>query len=68
MRNYSIPIMEYNQGVIALRDTPHNAKHHIVGDAVEVGLICIACVMSEDRHADIHMKALDMRAFEQHVE
>ena len=75
LRSCTISIMEDNQGAIKMTNNKHSSrrtrhidvKHHIVRDAVEKGLIRIVYVMSEEQHADILTKALDMRTFELHA-
>lgn len=42
-------------------------KHHTVRDAVEAGKVSILHVRSEEQHADILTKALDMKTFERHA-
>ena len=67
--------MEDNQGAMKMANNKHSrrrtrhidVKHHIVRDAAEEGLVRIAYVRSEEQHADILTKALDMRTFELHV-
>ena len=50
------------------RRTRHiDVKHHIVREAVEEGLVRIVYVRSEEQHADILTKALDMRIFQLHA-
>ena len=75
LRSCTISIMEDNQGAIKMannrqsnRRTRHiDVKHHIVRDAVEEGLVRIVHVRSEEKHADILTKALDMRTFDLHA-
>ena len=75
LRSYAIPIMEDNQGAIKMANNKHSSrrtrhidvKHHVVRDAVEEGVVRIVYVRSEDQHADILTKALDMRSFESHA-
>ena len=68
LRSCTISIMEDDQGAIKMANNKHNSrktrhidvKHHIVRDTVEEGLVRIVYVRSEDQHADIFTKALDM--------
>ena len=75
LKSCTISIMEDNQGEIKMANNKHSSrrtrhidvKHHIVRDAVEEGLVIIVYVRSEEQHADILKKALDMRTFELHA-
>ena len=75
LRSCTISIMEDNQGAIKMANNKHSSrrtrhidvKHHIVRDAVEEGLVRIVYGRSEEQHADILTKALDMRTFELHA-
>ena len=61
--------MEDNQGAIKMANNKHSSKrtrhidvkHHIFPDAIEEGLVRIVYVRSEEQHADIVTKTLDMR-------
>ena len=44
-----------------------DVKHLVVRDAVQEGLVRNVYVRSEDQHADIFTKVLDMRTFELHA-
>ena len=76
LRSCTISIMEDNQGTIKMANNKHGSrrtrhidvKHHIVRDAVEERLVRIVYVRSEEQHAHILTKALDMRTFELHAE
>ena len=67
--------MENNQGAIKMANNKHSrrrirhtdVKHRIVREAVEEGLVRIVYVRSEEQHADILTKALDMRIFQLHA-
>ena len=75
LRSCTISIMENNQGAIKMANNKHSSrrtrhidvKHHIVREAVEEGLVRIVYVRSEEQHADILTKALDMRIFQLHA-
>ena len=75
LRSCTISIMEDNQGAIKMANNKHSSrrtchiavKHRIVRDAVEEGSVRIVYVRSEEQHADILTKALDMRTFELHA-
>ena len=62
---------EDNEGAIKMatnrfssRRTRHvDMKHHIVRDAVESGVVRIHYVTSEEQHADMLTKALDVNTF-----
>ena len=44
-----------------------DVKHLIFCDAVESGVVRIHCVKSEEQHADVVAKALDVNTFETHA-
>ena len=76
LRSCAISIMEDNPGAIKMANNKHSsrrtrhidAKHHIVRDAVEEGFVRIVYLRSEEHHADILTKALDIRmTFELHA-
>ena len=70
-----IRIHEDNEGAIKMaknrfssRRTRHvDVKHHIVRDAIDGGVVSVEHVRSEEQHADILTKALDVRTFENHA-
>ena len=71
----TISIMEDNQGAIKMANNKHSSRRtrhigdklYIVRDAIEDGLVHIVYVRSEQQHADILTKALDIRTFELHA-
>ena len=73
--NDNIGIREENEGGIKMatnrfssRRTRHvDVKHHIVRDTVESGVVGIHYVKSEEHHADVLTKALDVNSFETHA-
>ena len=75
LRSCTVSIMEDNQRAIKMANNKHSSrrtrhidvKHHIVQDAVEEGMIRIVHVRSEEQHADIPTKALDMRTCKLHA-
>ena len=75
LRSCTISMLEDNQGAIKMANNKHSSRktryidvnHPIVQDAVEKGLVRIVYVRSEEQHADILTKALDMRTFELHA-
>ena len=42
-------------------------KHHIVRDAIEGRVVDIEHVRSEEQHAEVLTKTLDMKTFERHA-
>ena len=68
-------IREDNEGTIKMatnrfrsRRTRHvDVKHHVVRDAVEIGIVRIHYVKSGEQHADVLTKALDINTFETHT-
>ena len=70
-----IQIHEDNEGAIKMaknrfssKRTRHvDVKHHIVRDTVEEGVVDIKHVRSEEQHADVLTKALDVKTFERHA-
>ena len=75
--NYPITIMQDNEGVIKLANNKHascrtrhiyiDAKHHIVRDAIEKGKIRVIYVETQEQHADILTKPLDLKTFAEHT-
>ena len=52
----------------ASRSTKHiDVKHHLVSDASDVRKVRVAYVRSEDQHADLLTKPLDMQKFYRHA-
>lgn len=44
-----------------------NVSDHIVRDAIEQGMVCVEDIRSQEQHADILTKALDVNTFENQV-
>ena len=42
-------------------------KHHLLRDASDARKVGVACVRSEDQHADLLTKPLDMQKFYKHA-
>ena len=52
----------------ASRRTKHiDVKHHLVRDASDARTVRVAYVRSEDQHADLLTKPLDMKKFYRHA-
>ena len=68
-------VFEDNEGGIKLainkhasRRTQHiDVKHHLVRDASDARKVRVAYVRSQDQHADLLTKPLDMRKFYKHA-
>ena len=68
-------VFEDNEGVIKLatnkhasrRTTQTNVKHHLVRDASDARKVRVAYVRSEDQHADLLTKPLEMQNFYKHA-
>ena len=64
-----------NEGAIKLATTKHasrrikhiDVKHHLVRDASDARKVRVAYVRSEDQHADLLTKPLDMQKFYKHA-
>ena len=75
MRVGAVNVFEENEGAIklatnkhAIRKTKHiDVKHHLVRDASDARKVRVAYVRSEDQHADLFTKPLDMQKFYKHV-
>ena len=71
----AVNVFEDNEGVIKLatdkhasRRTKHiDVKHHLVRDASDPRKVRVAYVRSEDQHADLLAKPLDMQTFYKHA-
>ena len=75
MRVGAVNVFEDNEGAMKLATNKHaslrtkhiDVKHHIVRDASAARKVRIAYVMSEDQHADLLTKPLDMQNFYKHA-
>ena len=75
MRVGAVNVFEDNEGAIKLatnkyasRRTKHiDVKHHLVKDASDARNLIVAYVRSEDQHADLLTKPLDMQKFYKHA-
>ena len=71
----AVSVFEDNQGAIKLatnRHASHRTKHidvkrHLVRDASDARKVRVAYVRSEDQHADLFTKPLDMQTFYKHA-
>ena len=71
----AVNMFEDNEGAIKLttkkhasRRTKHiDVKHHLVRDASDARKVRVVYVRSEDQHADLLIKPLDMQAFYKHT-
>ena len=76
MRVGAVNVFEDNEGAIKLVTNKHascrtkhiDVKHHLVRDASDARKVKIAYVGSEDQHADLLTKPLDMEKFYKHAE
>ena len=75
LRVGAVNVFEDNEGAIKLatnkyasRRTKHiDVKHHLVKDASDARNLIVAYVRSEDQHADLLTKPLDMQKFYKHA-
>ena len=75
MRVGAVNVFEDNEGVIKLATNKHasrrtkqfDVKHHLVRDASDARKVRVAYVGSEDQHADLLTKPLDMHKFYKHA-
>ena len=75
MRVGAVNVFEDNEGAIKLTTNKHasrrtkhiNVKHHLVRDASDARKVRVAYVKSEDQHADLLTKPLDMQKFYKHA-
>ena len=75
MRVGAVNVFEDNEGAIKLainkhasRRTKHiDVKHHLKRDASDARKVRVAYVRSEDQHADLLTKPLDMQKFYKHA-
>ena len=75
MRVGAVNVFEDNEGAIKLATNKHasrrtkhiDVKHHLVRDASDARKVRVAYVRSEDQHADLLTKPLDMQKFYKHA-
>ena len=75
LRVGAVNVFEDNEGTIELATNKHascrtkhiNVKHHLVRDASDARKVRVAYVRSEDQHADLLTKPLDMQNFYKHA-
>ena len=71
----AVNVFEDNEGAIKLSTNKHasrrtkqiDVKHHLVRDASDTRKVRVAYVRSEDQHADLLTKPLDMQKFYKHA-
>ena len=76
MRVGAVNVFEDNEGAIKLATNKHasrrtkhiDVKHHLVRDASDARKVRVAYVRSEDQHADLLTKPLDMQKFYKHAQ
>ena len=75
MRVYAVNVFEDNEGAIKLATNKHasrrtkhiDVKHHLVRDASDARKFRVAYLRSEDQHADLLTKPLDMQKLYKHA-
>ena len=75
MRVGAVNVFEDNEGGIKLATNKHasrrtkhiNTKHHLVRDASDAQKVRVAYMRSDDQHADLLTKPLDMQTFYKHA-
>ena len=75
MRVDAVNDYEDNEGAIKLATNKHSSrrtkhvdvKHHLVRDACDAGKVRVVYVRSEDQHADLLTKPLDVKRFHRHA-
>ena len=75
MRVGAVNVFEDNEGAIKLATNKHasrrtkriDVKHHLVRDASDARKVRVAYVRSEDQHAYLLTKPLDMQKFYKHA-
>ena len=75
MRVGAVNVFEDNEGDIKLATNKHasrrakhiDIKHHLVRDASDARKVRVAYVRSEDQHADLLKKPLDLQKFYKHA-
>ena len=71
----AVSVFEDNEGAIKLATNKHasrrtkhiDVKHHLVRNASDARKARVAYVRSEDQHADLLTKSLDMQKFYKHA-
>ena len=74
--DYSITIMEDNEGIIKMVNNKHSSKkaqhidvkHYAIRDAVEAGKVRVRYVETEEQDADVLTKASERNSFGKHVD
>ena len=75
MRVDAVNVYEDNEGAIKLATNKHSSrrtkhidvKHHLVRDACDAGKVRVVYVRSEDQHANLLTKSLDVKRFHRHA-
>ena len=75
MRVDAVNVYEDNEGAIKLATNKHSSrrtkhidvKHHLVRGACDAGKVRVVYVRSEDQHADLLTKPLDVKRFHRHA-
>ena len=75
MKVGAVNVFEDNEGAFKLATNKHasrrtkhiDVKHHLVRDASDARKVRVAYVRSEDQHADLLTKPLDMQKFYKHA-
>ena len=74
MRVGAVNVFEDIEGTIKLATNKHagrikhiDVEHHLVRGASDSGNVRVAYVRSEDQHADLLAKSLDMQKFYKHA-
>ena len=71
----AVDVFEDNEAAIKLAVNKHasrrnkhiDAKHHLVRDVCDTGKVRVVDVRTEDQHADLFTKPLDMQKFYKHA-
>ena len=71
----AVSVLKDNEGTIKLATNKHasrrtkhiDVKHHLVRNASDARNVRVAYVRSEDQHADLFTKSLDMQKFYKHA-
>ena len=75
MKIGAVNVFEDNEGTIKLAVNKHASrrtkhvyvKHHLVKDACDAGKVRVVYVRTEDQHADLFTKPLDIQKFHKHA-
>ena len=73
--DYNIRVHEDNEDATKMAENRFSSrqrrhidvKHHMVRDAVDVGIIRVEYIKSGEQHADVLTKAIDVKSFEKHA-